>query len=319
MKLLYSTDNEAPNRGFRRWREFVSENISPADYFAASEASFKGEVEIARAANLDFIRLSNSGGKSISSAKDARSGVDTDKLFVSIQLSGFSFCSQDDRSSARAPGEFVVIERRSSVIETKKDNKSLTIALPRDRIEKFLGPTRRYTSLTIGRNLASAVLATNFLKDLASVSDRLSSEAAGRMAAIGIDLIVASIAERLALEAPKSLNSTIIVQRAKAHVEAHLDDPSLDPPYLAATLGVSLRRLQQLFHEHGRSISEWIWRRRLEVATERLADPGYAHLSIGQLAYGCGFLNQAHFTRRFKEHHGLTPRDFRWRALVAPK
>jgi AraC family transcriptional activator of tynA and feaB len=29
------------------------------------------------------------------------------------------------------------------------------------------------------------------------------------------------------------------------------------------------------------------------------------------LAYGCGFTSQAHFSRRFKDRHGLTPREYR--------
>jgi AraC family transcriptional regulator, positive regulator of tynA and feaB len=85
----------------------------------------------------------------------------------------------------------------------------------------------------------------------------------------------------------------------------------LDPPQLAAAMGVSLRRLQELFHERGRHISDYIWERRLEAAARRLADPACAHLSIGMLAYGCGFASQAHFARRFKARHGLAPREYR--------
>jgi AraC-like DNA-binding protein len=29
------------------------------------------------------------------------------------------------------------------------------------------------------------------------------------------------------------------------------------------------------------------------------------------LAYGCGFSSQAHFARRFKDRHGMSPRDYR--------
>lgn len=51
--------------------------------------------------------------------------------------------------------------------------------------------------------------------------------------------------------------------------------------------------------------------RRLEVAAERLVDPGHAHLAIGALAYGCGFANQAHVAKRFRARFGLTPSDYR--------
>ncbi|MHB2211516.1 hypothetical protein [Methylobacterium sp. CM6257] len=76
------------------------------------------------------------------------------------------------------------------------------------------------------------------------------------MASIGVDLIMASLAERMAQEVPRSVHGNVTVQRAKAYVEANLGDPNLDPPQLAAAMGVSLRRLQELFHERGRHISD---------------------------------------------------------------
>ncbi|XYD12195.1 helix-turn-helix transcriptional regulator (plasmid) [Methylobacterium sp. NMS12] len=115
----------------------------------------------------------------------------------------------------------------------------------------------------------------------------------------------------MAQEVPRSIHGNVTVQRAKAYIEANLGDPTLDPPQLAAAMGVSLRRLQELFHERGRHISDYIWERRLQVAAKRLADPACLHLSIGMLAYGCGFSNQAHFARRFKARHGMAPREYR--------
>ncbi|WP_370693879.1 helix-turn-helix domain-containing protein [Methylobacterium sp. NEAU K] len=54
-------------------------------------------------------------------------------------------------------------------------------------------------------------------------------------------------------------------------------------------------------------MSDWLWQRRLEDAAKRLADPGCAHLPVGTLAYGSGFANRAHFSRRFKDRHGMAP------------
>jgi AraC-like DNA-binding protein len=59
----------------------------------------------------------------------------------------------------------------------------------------------------------------------------------------------------------------------------------------------------------------WIWRRRLEVAAKCLGDPDRVHAAIGDLAYRCGFSSQAHFSRRFKDRYGLSPRDYRHDAV----
>lgn len=316
MNLLYSTDDEPPRKRFQLWQEVVTTQVAAANHYVDDDRTFHAKIETAKVDTIDFLRLTNSAGRSTCSASHIKRRLDTGKVFVSVQLEGESCCSQDDRSSRRQPGEFIIIDNRPSEIVTRRDNQALIIAVPRDRIEKVLGSTRRYTALTIGRDLASTSLATTFVKNLIDVSHRLSADAAVRMATIGIELIIASFAERLALHVPQSLQGTVIVQRAKAQVEAKFHDPSFDPPQLAAALGISLRRLQQLFHEQNVSISNWIWRQRLEAAARRLADPGHTHLSIGEIAYSCGFSSQAHFTRRFKEHHGITPRDYRWHKLT---
>jgi AraC family transcriptional regulator, positive regulator of tynA and feaB len=65
---------------------------------------------------------------------------------------------------------------------------------------------------------------------LIQAGDRLKPNGAARMALIGIDLVVASVAERLARDVPHSIHGNATVQRAKAYVEARLSDTDLDPP-----------------------------------------------------------------------------------------
>lgn len=208
-------------------------------------------------------------------------------------------------------GDVVVIDHRPAVLTCGPGSQCLFLELPRERLENLLGPARLYTALTIGAHLGATTLATMFFHDLIRVRRQLTPEAAARMTAIGGDLIVASVAERLAQEVPQPLHGTVLVQRAKAYIEAHLHEPDLDPPSLAAALGLSLRRLQELFHTRGQHISDYIWQRRLETAARHLVDPACAHLSIGVMAYHCGFASQAHFARRFKERHGMTPSEYR--------
>ncbi|MCJ2085548.1 helix-turn-helix domain-containing protein [Methylobacterium sp. E-005] len=74
-----------------------------------------------------------------------------------------------------------------------------------------------------------------------------------------------------------------------------------------------------MFHEAGQHIADYIERRRLEMVARRLIDPSCAHIAIRILAYGCGFVSQAHFSRRFEDHFGVTPREFRHRAAWAAR
>ena len=315
MHPVFSTTGLHPQAGFKRWRELLGERLVPIEIARLDDGPFQGALDVAEIGPLHVSRLSQSALRCETTPAAARGHDRSGMVVVLFKLAGLSSSSQDGRDAVQRPGDIVVLDHRPSVLTTHSDSQALFLEVPRERLERVLGSTRLYTGLSIGGELPATTLATTFFHELLQVRHRLTPDGTSRMAEISLDLIVASIAERMAQEVPRSIHGSVVVQRAKAYVEAHLGDQTLDPPQLAAAVGVSLRRLQELFHERGRHISDYIWERRLAVAAERLADPACAHLSIGMLAYGCGFASQAHFARRFKDRYGLSPRDYRHRAL----
>lgn len=283
----------------------------PLEQQPLNESPFAGELKIASVGSLLLTRISQGAIRSEATPGSIRRLKKEGGVSVTFKLAGLSTTQQDDRDSAQRPGDLYVLDHRPAVMTSSMGSQSLFLELPRERLESVLGSARNYAALTVGKQLASTSLALTFFQELIRVERRLSPDAAIRMSGIGIDLIVASIAERMAKEVPRPLHGTVVVQRAKAFVEANLGNPTLDPPQLAAAVGVSLRRLQELFHERGQHISDWIWLRRLEAAAKRLSDPGCAHLPLGHVAYGCGFASQSHFSRRFKDRFGMSPREYR--------
>jgi AraC family transcriptional activator of tynA and feaB len=312
MQTLFSTEGLPPRNGFKLWRELLGERLVPIEVERLDDdGPFQGRLDVAEIGPLHISRLTQSALRCETTPSAARRHDRAGMVVVVFKLAGRSTSLQDGREAVQRPGDMVVLDHRPSVLTTHVNSQALFLELPRERLERVLGSTRLYTGLSVGADLASTKLTTTFLHELIRVRRQLTPDAAERMAAIGVDLIVASLAERLAREAPRPVHGSVVVQRAKAYVEANLQDPTLDPPQLAVATGVSLRRLQELFHERGQHISDWIWERRLAAAAKRLADPACLHLPIGTLAYGCGFTSQAHFARRFRNRHGLTPREYR--------
>ncbi|HEX5144200.1 MAG TPA: helix-turn-helix transcriptional regulator [Mycobacterium sp.] len=60
----------------------------------------------------------------------------------------------------------------------------------------------------------------------------------------------------------------------------------------------------------GRTVQDWIIEDRMTRARSLLADPD---LSIGAIAIRLGMADQAYFSRLFRRHHGVSPRE--WRVL----
>jgi AraC-like DNA-binding protein len=69
--------------------------------------------------------------------------------------------------------------------------------------------------------------------------------------------------------------------------------------------------LYRVFAQNDDSIADTIWRGRLEQAYRLLGSAGHTHLSISEVAFRSGFVDQPTFNRMFKRRYGMTPRAAR--------
>ncbi len=317
MQTLFSTDAAQSKDRFRQWREVCEDRLVPMAQDCLGDAPFHASIYGTSVGDIVFTKFTLSNLRAKTTPQTLRhENNKTDYLFMSLVMRGSVRAEQYGRSSTDNAGDLSIRDTNTPwTIEHDGYSEVLAIQLPRDRLEGLLGSTRRFAGLTVSGHLPTTTLARSFLFNLLRAGDGLTPDTAERMTAVGIDLIAASFAERLAMETPKALHGTLTVQRAKAHIAANLGDPELDPSQVAAAVGVSLRHLQTLFREDGRNVAAWIWQRRLETAAQRLSDPACLHLQVGEVAYRCGFVDQAHFSRRFRDRYGLPPRAYRHAAL----
>jgi len=92
------------------------------------------------------------------------------------------------------------------------------------------------------------------------------------------------------------------------YIEDHLDE-KLNPALLASELGMSEAAFSRKFKSKvGETPMRFVTQVRLEVASRLL---GAGTLSLAQIAAECGFADQAHLSRSFKQHLGVSPSQFR--------
>jgi AraC-like DNA-binding protein len=71
------------------------------------------------------------------------------------------------------------------------------------------------------------------------------------------------------------------------------------------------RYIQRLFEFEGTTFSEFTMRQRLSRSYRMLADPRHFGWTIGAIAFACGFGDQSHFNRHFRQVYGMSPSDVR--------
>ena len=105
--------------------------------------------------------------------------------------------------------------------------------------------------------------------------------------------------------ARRTLGATLS-ERARAYIGRHVRDADLSVEKIAAALGCSKRYLHLVFNAGDETISEYVWRQRLEGCRAELGDPAHG-LTLTETAYAWGFNSSAHFSRAFKARYGVSP------------
>jgi AraC-like DNA-binding protein len=104
------------------------------------------------------------------------------------------------------------------------------------------------------------------------------------------------------------------LEQTLALIHARYSD-SLTLASLARHAGMSVSRFSCVFREAvGTSPLEYVAATRMREARRLLRAPGQ---SISEVAYAVGFQDSNYFSRAFKQHHNMSPREFRDMARIA--
>lgn len=100
-----------------------------------------------------------------------------------------------------------------------------------------------------------------------------------------------------------------IIDTAIAFIEGNLGNEDLNLDMVAEALHFSPSYIRQLFKNvKEENFSDYLFRRRMELAAELLLNP---LCKIQEIAERTGYSNQRYFARCFRKYYGCTPTDYR--------
>lgn len=153
------------------------------------------------------------------------------------------------------------------------------------------------------------------LREIVSDSDALYRSTAADLSALWSATLTVLIGGRDGQRLDPEVVAPARRRAAEEHIRANLDDAGLTPDSVGRAVGISRRRVYELFAREGVGVAEYIRAARLDRVRQTLADPDSQTRSIGTIAAAAGFPNQAHFSRLFRQTYGETARDYRNRTV----
>jgi AraC family transcriptional activator of tynA and feaB len=293
------------------WRDAVCESYVQLGCEISETADFHGVIEIERLPNLFISKVGGTGGKVSRRRNDIRRAT-KDYFLFSLPLEQTTIIKQREEVAVLRPGDMAAYSStepyelsmttgfRQIVLQIPKA--PLLIRMP--NAELLLGK-RIDGSRGIGNLIGQSII--RFSEFMPNANERLSDQ----IGDILTDFIAAALASISDSSIEFSSSAQLVLLRAKSVIRLNFRNSQFDRSALAKSVGVSVRRLNEVFAKQETSVSEAIRETRLQMAAEELRDRRKAGLSVSDIALRNGFDNFSHFSAIFRRRFRLSPREWR--------
>jgi AraC-like DNA-binding protein len=312
MKTVLTTTEIPGRKRAQFWQDAVCDTFVELDCQVRPDRPFFGELATTQCDGLHFSNV-RSEGQIVKRTRTRIRRAREEVMLISLQVSGIGVIAQDGREARLEPGDFACYDStRPYTLRFNAEFEQLVLHMPRDAMVRRIGRTETWTARRVEAASPVGSLVLPFVRRTAAIVSDVAPATASRLSETCLSLVTAALGERLGDGVSgQSSGRTALTFRAKAVIESNLHDHGLNTEKIAALLFISPRYLQDLFHAEQTTVSDWIWKRRLEKSRRDLADPMRAYDSIAQIALACGFTDFGHFSRRFKDAFGVPPREYR--------
>jgi AraC family transcriptional activator of tynA and feaB len=316
----FSTDEVPASTRLGAWRDFMSQVYYCVDVKPSRNDEVRGELH---EAVLGPIGLSNYKSNELRVFRYAEAAKeDGAENFVFIfPLKDQLFFDQRGRSGFIDPGD-VVLLNSSEYYEAgcSANFENLTLKIPCPVLRARL-PT--IDSLCARQNVANRTLSATvgqMAVKLMKPELPWSPETAERLSGSILDLIGLML-ETAHDPAPQEFEDRslahMMFKRFSIHMKEHLSDCDLSPAKVAQAHRISLRYLFKIYKIHGTTFGHELMELRLQEARRQILIAYRTGHSLQQIAFLCGFSSQSHFSTRYRERFGESPRESRW-SMPAP-
>lgn len=316
MPIQFTTDGVPGYRRLALWQDIVCDVYVQLDCISDLGSDFRGSVTRAPLGRAICSEVSSQQQR-VFRTRSRIASANEDFILIALGKHGVGGVMQDGRDTLIRPGEFAIYDTtRPYELYFDHAFTQTILQVPRDMLQRRIAGTEALTAVSFGADRPLQKLAHDFVYQVCQSADQIEADHGARLSEQAVDLVAMALSERLGAQPPPSTHRAALLYRLKAHVRAHLADPDLSLAETAAALGISPRYVNDLLSDEQTSFQRHVLSERLAQCERDLSSPMLAHRHVSEIAFAWGFNDLSHFGRVFREHFGLSPRDFRQSKLA---
>jgi AraC-like DNA-binding protein len=243
----------------------------------------------------------------LSVIRDSPSGLDP-MIALCIQHSGTGRSTEEHRQQLLMPGELLMVDPTARN-EFLVSGATIAIEVPFDEIGVTVEVARKASTRLPASPLFPLV--SHHLLELRADADLIALSAKAPDVGLATIQLVRALIMSAALDerSARPPLADAVAPRIFAYVRRHLTEADLTPVTIARAHNISVRHLYKLCDAAGVRLVEWIIAERLEGARRELMTSGGASGTIAHVSHKWGFKDPSHFSTRFRNAYGMSPRD----------
>ncbi|MEV0134711.1 helix-turn-helix domain-containing protein [Dactylosporangium sp. NPDC050688] len=324
-RYTVDTTKVRPDERFDYYQHLVGSIAAPATFSSPYQDNFVASAEII---DLGGVHIASMTNPPLDVVRTSRQVAAAAPLMYQLAwpIAGRSLITQRRASAALEPADFTLLDL-SQQYEGKHDDlapgqqvRSVSVLFPHSLLPTSPDKVRTLLATPLHSRDGLGALLAQDLRHIAGHPDQFQPADAGFLGRRLVDLIAATVAQLLGAgdTLPGEIKRRTMRTRISAFIDAHLSDPSLSVPAVAAAHNISARELYRLFNDSERPVAEEIRFRRLDRCRQDLMNPLTRERPIYAIARTWGFTHPELFSRQFKRVFGMSPSECRASTATPP-
>lgn len=187
--------------------------------------------------------------------------------------------------------------------------KKVTMLVPQSLLQQRCPQISDLTGQTIPMHGGMRAVTASHIITMGQQTNTIESNNANSLVDLTLDMVATCLEARTEIRMSKARSD--LLRDIKQFITDNLDDPQLNPTYIAKRFNISKRYLYLLFQNNGVSVSNYILAERLEKCRRELVHSNWTGQTITDLAFRWCFNDSSHFCKAFRRAYGMSPREYK--------